>query len=268
MAKYHITADGKPGVCHAEKGMCPFGGADQHFPSAEQAQAVADERAMNDFSNGEIKQSDGSQNFDRAKSEERKDEIIEKYEFGGGFNDDTIGELQELYNIQSKLSDKENFDEKLHSTFNREYMSHAFDPDEDGPDDIDWEGSEGRRLEVYGSMINANNEKPNTGFVADVEGGKYEEKADASTMTEDKAKDYMKRVIADNPKFANDPNVYMRMYYDYDTNEAVFNVCKNYTDVNEMTKDLKATNSIRFLDMQLSNTLEYYGDKEVPGWVF
>lgn len=49
MAKYHITADGKPGVCHAQKGLCPFGGDDQHFPTAEQAQVAADERAIEEF---------------------------------------------------------------------------------------------------------------------------------------------------------------------------------------------------------------------------
>lgn len=49
MAKYHISKDGTPGVCHAQNGNCPLGGADQHYPTMEAAQAAADEKAMSGF---------------------------------------------------------------------------------------------------------------------------------------------------------------------------------------------------------------------------
>lgn len=48
MTKYHIKRDGTPGVCHAVKGHCPLGGADNHFTTQEAAQQAADERNANE----------------------------------------------------------------------------------------------------------------------------------------------------------------------------------------------------------------------------
>lgn len=42
MAKFHIKKDGTPGVCNAKQGNCPYGDAQHHFPSQEQAQEYAD----------------------------------------------------------------------------------------------------------------------------------------------------------------------------------------------------------------------------------
>lgn len=42
MTKYHINSKGVPAICKAEKGNCPFGGANDHYDSPEQAQAAAD----------------------------------------------------------------------------------------------------------------------------------------------------------------------------------------------------------------------------------
>ena len=52
MARYHISSNGTPAVCHAEKGNCPLGGADgmqNHFDTKEAAQAAADRQAMSGF---------------------------------------------------------------------------------------------------------------------------------------------------------------------------------------------------------------------------
>ena len=42
MAKFHIKNDGTPGACNAQKGNCPYGDAQHHFPSQEEAQEYAD----------------------------------------------------------------------------------------------------------------------------------------------------------------------------------------------------------------------------------
>lgn len=42
MAKFYIKKDGTPGVCNAEKGNCPYGDAQHHFPSQEAAQEYTD----------------------------------------------------------------------------------------------------------------------------------------------------------------------------------------------------------------------------------
>ena len=51
MAKYHINSKGNPALCRATKGKCPFGGADQHFESQQEAYAHAEkiheQEAMN-----------------------------------------------------------------------------------------------------------------------------------------------------------------------------------------------------------------------------
>ena len=44
MAKYHINSKGNPALCRATKGKCPFGGADQHFGSRQEAFAEAERR--------------------------------------------------------------------------------------------------------------------------------------------------------------------------------------------------------------------------------
>lgn len=42
MTKYHIKADGLPGICNAEQGNCPFGENAPHFDNIEAAQQFAD----------------------------------------------------------------------------------------------------------------------------------------------------------------------------------------------------------------------------------
>lgn len=42
MAKYHINKKGVPAVCRAKVGKCPFGDAESHYASVEEAQKAAD----------------------------------------------------------------------------------------------------------------------------------------------------------------------------------------------------------------------------------
>lgn len=44
MAKYHINLKGEPSQCHASKGNCPFGGAEQHFGTQQEAYQEAEHR--------------------------------------------------------------------------------------------------------------------------------------------------------------------------------------------------------------------------------
>lgn len=49
MARYHINSKGEAGICRAHKGACPFGGDDNHFPTAELARAVYEEEQGNSW---------------------------------------------------------------------------------------------------------------------------------------------------------------------------------------------------------------------------
>lgn len=49
MARYHIKADGTPGVCHAGTGKCPYGGVTNHFETLAEASKVANERQLAAF---------------------------------------------------------------------------------------------------------------------------------------------------------------------------------------------------------------------------
>ena len=49
MTKYHIKPDGTPGVCNAQAGNCPYGGADEHFNSIVEAQEAADNRNEEEY---------------------------------------------------------------------------------------------------------------------------------------------------------------------------------------------------------------------------
>lgn len=44
MIRYHIKADGTPGICRASVGNCPLGGSESHFKTREDAQAYADKQ--------------------------------------------------------------------------------------------------------------------------------------------------------------------------------------------------------------------------------
>ena len=59
MTKYHINSKGIPGPCRAVKGNCPFGGADSHYDTVEQAQQVADEKNEQAFGEHFNKESSG-----------------------------------------------------------------------------------------------------------------------------------------------------------------------------------------------------------------
>ena len=49
MAKYHINSKGVPATCRATKGNCPFGGAESHYATKEEAQKMADEVNSREF---------------------------------------------------------------------------------------------------------------------------------------------------------------------------------------------------------------------------
>lgn len=42
MANYHISKDGTPGICKAEKGKCPLGASQPHFPDKYSAEVFSD----------------------------------------------------------------------------------------------------------------------------------------------------------------------------------------------------------------------------------
>ena len=48
MTKWHNGPNG-PGICRAEKGNCPFGGADSHYSSQEEAQETFDVKNSEEF---------------------------------------------------------------------------------------------------------------------------------------------------------------------------------------------------------------------------
>lgn len=50
MTKYHINDKGKPAVCKAVKGNCPFGDADTHYNSKEEAQVEVNKRNQAKYS--------------------------------------------------------------------------------------------------------------------------------------------------------------------------------------------------------------------------
>lgn len=49
MTRYHISSNGKPGVCHARVGGCPLGGENQHFSSPEDANKFIQKRLENSY---------------------------------------------------------------------------------------------------------------------------------------------------------------------------------------------------------------------------
>ena len=48
-SKYHINGKGVPAICKATKGNCPFGGAESHYHSKEEAQSAADSKNEEEF---------------------------------------------------------------------------------------------------------------------------------------------------------------------------------------------------------------------------
>lgn len=52
MARYHLKDDGNPGLCRAEEGKCPKGGA--HFSSQEEARAAVEQLFGGSFAGGGV----------------------------------------------------------------------------------------------------------------------------------------------------------------------------------------------------------------------
>lgn len=52
MTKYHIKADGTPGVCRAKTGNCPLGGEGEHFKTAEEATQAGQEKLSKEMGMG------------------------------------------------------------------------------------------------------------------------------------------------------------------------------------------------------------------------
>lgn len=49
MTKYHINKEGRPGVCHATKEPCPFGGSEVHFGTEKEAQDYIDKKLTEQY---------------------------------------------------------------------------------------------------------------------------------------------------------------------------------------------------------------------------
>jgi len=49
MAKYHVNSYGEPGACKATKRPCPYGGAEDHYPSKEEAAQAFEKKMENEI---------------------------------------------------------------------------------------------------------------------------------------------------------------------------------------------------------------------------
>ncbi|HHT97577.1 MAG TPA: hypothetical protein GXZ90_06755 [Clostridiales bacterium] len=49
MSKFHINKQGKPAICKANKGKCPFGDQDSHFKTEIEAQTYVDKINEEEF---------------------------------------------------------------------------------------------------------------------------------------------------------------------------------------------------------------------------
>lgn len=151
MSKIHINSNGEPGVCKATTGACPFGDADTHFSSNEEAAAAYGnaQEAMGNASFGQ----DSRSIEDRYVSTETKEEALKvanlianegKYAAVVTYSKQFIKNLPEEDNFEDeddytealyeiKESAREG-DAELEEPYSQSYQVRAFDTFEEATD--------------------------------------------------------------------------------------------------------------------------------------
>lgn len=223
MAKYHITADGKPGVCHAQKGLCPFGGDDQHFPTAEQAQVAADERAIEEFTGKHFEHE-----VDPIDVELEKDAIISK--LNKTTDVDEADELRnEIYKRQTQLTQKEN-PNGLARTTTAEQLKGIDEPD-------------------GGASFNLRGETPVTGFMASIN-PEHSEVVTADEVSEQRIQEYFDKVAQKDPELAKDPQVFIGLWNNPDDHKIYLDISRRYDDAHAAREACKDHDQISYFDLQ------------------
>lgn len=223
MAKYHITADGKPGVCHAQKGMCPFASADEHYPTLEQAQQAADDRAIEEFTG---KQAD--KQVDPVEIELEKDDIAK--ELSKTTDENKADDLRnEIYKRQVLLTEKEN-PNGLAKTTTAEQLKGIEEPD-------------------GGASFNLRGEMPVTGFMASIN-PEHSEVVTADEVNEGRIQEYYDKVAEKDPELAKDPNIFIGLWNNPDDHKIYLDISRRYEDAHAAREACKDNDQISYFDLQ------------------
>lgn len=136
MSKYHINKNGVPAPCKAQKGNCPFGGDEKHFPTREKAQEYADQKAIKEYGIITLEEFEGSSydSDDRVfivpenKTPEQS-VVFDKIEgLKESINDDQI-----VYGIYNEMNPEETAlftDDFLYAVDGEKYFEDKTDPSE------------------------------------------------------------------------------------------------------------------------------------------
>lgn len=223
MPKYHITSDGKPGVCHAQKGMCPFAPADEHYSSLQDAQQAADDKMIREFTGKQVERKQ-----DPIALEQEKDAMIDKLQ--DVKDPDEVDDLRnKIFDKQTQLTSDQN-PNGLAKTTTKEQLQGVSEPD-------------------GGASFNLKGQMPTTGFMASIN-PEHSEVVKAEDLDENRIHEYFDNVAKKDPELAKDPNTFIGLWNNPDDGKIYLDISRRYTDAHEAREVCKDNDQIAYFDLQ------------------
>lgn len=228
MSKFHINSKGVPSPCKATKGNCPFGGADSHYDTIEQAQKFADSKGEQEYGILPIESSE----VDLEKEFYKIKDMISK-------SKDKKSE-EALRTILSEISKDKNggFDKKEVS------LSNLFS-DVGAPDG-------GATVSIQNSKVIS----PITGFCASPY-PQYSKVFDNAEDVNYKALlDYIDNVNKQSDNLFEENDTYLGLWNDPETGKVYLDVSKRYMSAQEARIACEENDQIAYFDLQLFESVD------------
>ena len=228
MSKFHINSKGIPAHCKATKGNCPFGGADSHYDTIEQAQKIADSKGEQEYGILPIENS----KVDLEKEYNKIKDMISK-------SKDKKSE-EALRTILSEISKDKNggFDKKEVS------LSNLFS-DVGTPDG-------GATVSIQNSKVIS----PITGFCASPYPQYSKVFDNAEDVNYNALLDYIDNVNKQGDNLFEENDTYLGLWNDPETGKVYLDVSKRYPSAQEARIACEENDQIAYFDLQLFESVD------------
>lgn len=222
MAKYHISADGTPGLCRATVGKCPLGGEGEHY-SSEQEAYEASQKIME--SNSQMFTSGEDVSPEDTKLTKEMETLNAQLDRGGMSTKESDALRTRISELNEKVKGS-----GYNTTTIGENLSGVSEPD-------------------GGATFNMNGTSPTTGFCASPypEHSKVFESADEVTPAS--LAKYVNEVNEADPNVLSGSNSYLGLWNDPDTGKIYLDVSKHYKTAEEARVACEENDQIAFFDL-------------------
>lgn len=228
MPKYHISADGTPGVCHAQFGKCPLGGAtgaENHFNTIEEAQSFADKMNEASFVDNDL---ESTRSFAQMRMNKLKEELA-----------NLALSTSESDAIRTEIS-------KQHVIYNQaDTEIQSMDNILKGIDEPDG-----------GATFNLSGVTPTTGFCASPYPDVSKVFTSASEVDFDALTNFIDNAQTAHPDILSDKETYIGVWNDPKDGKIYVDVSKRYDTAEEARTACENHDQIAFFDLNMFESVE------------